>query len=102
MAEAAFSGDERQYVLEADNEEQSARFYRFWTTREALIKLESALGSKLADGAGPRGLHAVAEPWWTTTLAHPHICITLCADRPLQDVQLRAIALDQSVGTKAL
>lgn len=98
LAEAAFSGDERQYVMEADGDEQLARFYRVWTTREALIKLESAQGRNvsLADVASPRGLHAGAEAGWATALAHPHLCITLCAARALQDVQLRDIALDQS------
>lgn len=98
LAEAAFSRDERQYVMQADGDEQLARFYRVWTTREALIKLDSALGRKgsLADVASLCGLHASGEAWWATELAHPHLCITLCAARPVQDVQLRVIALDQS------
>ncbi|MDB5821448.1 MAG: 4-phosphopantetheinyl transferase superfamily protein [Herminiimonas sp.] len=92
-AEAAFSMHERQYVMEADGEERLARFYRVWTVKEALFKLESSQGTKASvlDVAGPRGMHMQGATWWSTVLPHAGLCITLCAAVPLQDVQLHIV-----------
>jgi 4'-phosphopantetheinyl transferase len=97
MAEAAYSVPERQYVMEADGDERLARFYRVWTTKEALFKLQSAQERKasLPDVASLCGLLSEGETWWSTVLAHPHLCITLCAALPLENVRVHSVSPDR-------
>jgi 4'-phosphopantetheinyl transferase len=92
--EAAFSVHERQYVMEAEGKERLARFYRVWTTKEALFKLEHSQGrnTALSEVANRSGMLGAGDAWWSTVLAHPHLCITLCAAVALCDVQLRIVA----------
>jgi 4'-phosphopantetheinyl transferase len=94
IAEVAFSPHEQQYVLEAEGDERLARFYRVWTTKEALFKLEYSQAGRAAlpDVASDCGMIAEGESWWSTVLVHPQLCITLCATLPLNDVQLHTVS----------
>ncbi|RJF97222.1 4'-phosphopantetheinyl transferase superfamily protein [Noviherbaspirillum saxi] len=91
LADAAFSGDEAAWIHGQEAHARVSAFYRFWTVKEALIKLWSnsekrqPLPLLVDDNGGP---HSSGAGWHSLTLAYRNLAIAVCSGMALPEVVL--------------
>jgi len=89
LSEAAFNPAEHAWLIKRNDEERIAAFYRLWTLKEALVKLRSHEpcvedAAPLIDSHGE--LRLQGEAWFSSSLEHPHLSISICSTRMLDEI----------------
>ncbi len=93
LSEAGFHPDEHAWLLSRSDTERVTAFYRLWTLKEALFKLMSNSGRET-------GMPALIDPdgerlsygggWFSASVGHPDLSITVCSTQPLPDINRAA------------